>query len=306
MKTQQVDSPKIKKLIKDERVFEGVKRVLNFFAVSCLMLLLISVGSATILTDDRSNIPEEGSSFGPGEPVSMRVVLTDISGYETIELSTSFEDPQWNIDYIIGYGKGHSGAMSSDRSSILLPKLLYRSVTVNLDAKTPAMDRDGGLALMTIKNEETGAVILRECFDVYGKFSFLQKIDDKKEEINDLNSTITGYEREGVSVSSLKKTVNDASILLETADRNFRIDGDYKSAIYNFKDAEGLIQKAEDTLEKKEIEKKKIEEEKKKIEEEEKKKNIVYLVVAIAAIILMAVIIFMRRGGKEVETRAKL
>jgi hypothetical protein len=106
LKTQQVDSPKIKKLIKDERVFEGVKRVLNFFAVSCLMLLLISVGSATILTDDRSNIPEEDSSFGPGEPVSMMVVLMNISGYETIELSTSFEDPQWNIDYIIGYGKG--------------------------------------------------------------------------------------------------------------------------------------------------------------------------------------------------------
>ena len=269
------------------------------------MLLLISVGSATILMEDRSNIPEEDSSFGPGEPVSMMVVLMNISGYERIELSTSFEDPQWNIDYIIGYGKGNRGTMSSNRSSILLPKLLYRSVTVNLDAKTPAMDRDGRLALMTIKNEETGAVILRECFDVYGKFSFLQKIDDKKEEITDLNSTITGYEREGVSVSSLKKTVNDASILLETADRNFRIDGDYKSAIYNFKDAEGLIQKAEDTLEKKEIEKKKIEEEKKKIEEEEKRKNIVYLVVAIA-IILIAVIIFMRRGGKEVETRAKL
>jgi hypothetical protein len=304
LKTQQVGSPKIKKLIKDKRVFDDVKRVLKFFAVSCLMLLLISVGSATILMDDRSNIPEEDSSFGPGEPVSMRAVLTNISGYETIEISTSFEDPQWNIDYIIGYGKGNRGVMNSNRPSISLPKLPYRSVTVNLDAKTPAIDRDGRFALMTIKDEETGAVILRECFDVYGKFSFLQKIDDKKEEINDLNSTITGYEREGVSVSSLKKTVNDASILLETADRNFRIDGDYKSAIHNFKDAEGLIQKAEDTLEKKEIEKKKMEEEK-KIEDEKKRRNIVYLVVAIA-LILMAVIIFMKRGGKEVETRAKL
>ena len=270
------------------------------------MLLLISVGSATILMDDRSNIPEEDSSFGPGEPVSMRVILADISGYERIEISTSFEDPHWNIDYIIGYGKGNRGTMSSNKSSISLPKLLYRSVTVNLDAKTPAMDRDGRLALVTIKDEETGAVILRECFDVYGKFSFLQKIDDKKEEINDLNSTITGYEREGISVSSLKKTVNDASILLETADRNFRIDGDYKSAIHNFKDAEGLIHKAEATLDKKEIEEEKKMEEEKKIEDEKKRRNIIYLVVAIA-LILIAVIMFMRRGGKEaVETRAKL
>jgi hypothetical protein len=146
---------------------------------------------------------------------------------------------------------------------------------------------------------------MRECFDVYGKFSFLQKIDDKKEEINDLNSAIIGYEREGISVSDLKETINGASVLLETANRNFRIDGDYKSAIHNFKDAEGLIQKAEDTIEKKEIEKKNMEEAK-KMEEARKTRNIIYLVVAIA-IILIAVIILMRRGGKKVvDTRAKL
>ncbi len=263
------------------------------------MLLLLSVGSATTLIDDKSNIVGEESSFGPGEPVSMGVVLADISGYERIEISTSFEDSHWDIDYIIGYGKGNGGNLSSNRSSISLPMLPYRSVTVNLTAKTPAMDRDGRLALMVIKNEETDAVILRKCFDVYGKFTFMQKINDKKEEINDLNLAITEYEREGVPVSDLEKTINDASILIETADRNFRIDGNYKSAIYNFKDAEGLVQKAEDTIEKKKIEKK-------KIEEAKKTRNIIYLVVAIA-IILIVVMIFMRRGRKKVvDTRAKL
>ncbi|VUT23674.1 MAG: hypothetical protein MASP_00119 [Candidatus Methanolliviera sp. GoM_asphalt] len=276
-----------------------MKQVIKFFTVSCLMLLLLSVGSATTLIDDKSNILGEESSFGPGEPVSMRVVLADISGYERIEISTSFEDPHWDIDYIIGYGKGSRGNLSSNRSSISLPMLPYRSVTVNLTAKTPAMDRDGRLALISIKNEETDTIIMRKCFDVYGKFSFLQKIDDKKEEINDLNSAIIGYEREGISVSDLKETINDAFILIETANRNFRIDGDYKSAIYNFKDAEGLIQKAEDTLEKKEIEKK-------NMEDAKKTRNIIYLVVAIA-IILIVVIILMRRGGKKVvDTRAKL